>query len=211
MAKNFNQTPQREALAAISKDFHSRNWMAGTAGNLSARTADDQNSFWITASGLPKGCLDADDMIQIELESGNVLQRFQDRAKPSAETCIHQVIYRLYPQARACFHVHSVDACLATDGAGHKMPLPPLEVMKGLDIWEQNPQIDLPIFDNHLNVADIAYDIEHRFRQSPPQIPALMIRNHGTTVWGNSLQQTYNRVEIIEFFMRYMARQTPPQ
>ncbi|MFC1749207.1 methylthioribulose 1-phosphate dehydratase [Pseudomonadota bacterium] len=209
MAKNFNLMPQREALANIGKEFHHRNWMAGTAGNLSARIIDAPNSFWITSSGLPKGGLVANDMIQVNIDDGNMLHRFQDTAKPSAETSIHQTIYKLFPDAQACFHVHSVDASLATDSISPSaldMPLPPLEMIKGLDIWEQDPQVDLPVFDNILDVQTIAREIVKRFSQSPPKVPALMIRNHGITVWGDSLQQTYNRVEIVEFIMSYLAR-----
>jgi len=35
----------------------------------------------------------------------------------------------------------------------------------------------------------------------------LMIKDHGITVWGNDLQQAYNRIEILEFIMSFMARQ----
>lgn len=209
MTHRFNQMPQREALAAIGKNFHSRNWMAGTAGNLSSRVSDDPASFWITSSGLPKGSLVAEDMIQIGIETGEVLHRFQESAKPSAETSIHQTIYKLFPETQACFHVHSIDACLATDKVGAnalEMALPPLEMIKGLDIWEQDPQVELPLFDNILDVPTIASDILNRFSHTPPQIPALMIRNHGITVWGNDIQQAYNRVEIVEFIMSYLAR-----
>lgn len=209
MPSTFDQMPAREALAAIAHDFHRRGWMAGTAGNLSVRPPEDDGAFWITSSGLPKGSLDADDLIQVRISDGAAQQRLRETAKPSAETTIHQAIYTLFPKARACFHVHSVDACIATERNDHNttwMRLPPLEMIKGLDIWEESPRIDLPLFDNHLDVPKIAAEIRQRFSAQPPQIPALMIRNHGITVWGESLQQAYNRVEIVEFIMSYIAR-----
>jgi ribulose-5-phosphate 4-epimerase/fuculose-1-phosphate aldolase len=33
-----------------------------------------------------------------------------------------------------------------------------------------------------------------------------MIHGHGVTVWGNSLQEAYNRIEIVEFLMSYLAQ-----
>ncbi|MDZ4260711.1 MAG: methylthioribulose 1-phosphate dehydratase [Pseudomonadota bacterium] len=209
MARNFDQMPTREALAAIAHDFHGRGWMAGTAGNLSARSNEDKGCFWITSSGLPKGNLDADDLILIRSSDGEVQQRLRENARPSAETSIHQAIYSLFPSAQACFHVHTVDACLATARVDHRateMRLPALEMIKGLDIWEETPQVSLALFDNMFDVPLIAHQIRKRFTHNPPQIPALMIRNHGITVWGSSLQQAYNRTEIIEFIMSYMAR-----
>jgi len=209
MANSFDQMPVRTALAAIARDFHSRGWMAGTAGNLSARSDENDECFWITNSGLPKGSLDTDDLILIRSSDGEVQQRLRENARPSAESSIHQAIYTLFPAARACFHVHSVDGCIATERNSHNttwIRLPPLEMLKGLDIWEEAPRVDLSVFDNHLDVPAIAAEIRQRFSEQPPQIPALMIRNHGVTVWGETLQQAYNRVEIVEFIMSYMAR-----
>ncbi len=210
MARSFDQIPTREALATVAHDFHGRGWMAGTAGNLSARANnEDEDCFWITSSGLPKGSLDADDLILIHTSNGEVRHRLRENARPSAETSIHQAIYSLFPTAQACFHVHSIDACLATDRIDPhalEMRLAPLEMIKGLDIWDEAPQTDLPLFKNHREVPLIAAEIHQRFTQNPPQIPALMIRNHGITVWGDTLQQAYNRVEIVEFVMSYMAR-----
>lgn len=209
MAQLFDQMPLRTALAAIAKDFHDRGWMAGTAGNLSARSLQNSDYFWITSSGQPKGQLDNHDFILVDINSGEVKQRYYDQAKPSAETSIHRVIYSLFPDAKACFHVHTVDACIATSriaGDAPQMLLPPLEMIKGLDIWQQDPAVNLALFDNVLDVPSIAEEIHSRFQVTPPQIPALMIRNHGVTVWGDSLQQAYNRVEIVEFIMSYLAR-----
>ncbi len=209
MASDFNQMSAHAAITAIAHDFHHRGWMAGTAGNLSTRS-EDGKGLWITSSGLPKGKLDTHDLILMGLEGNEVLQRLRDDARPSAETSIHQAIYTLFPNAQACFHIHTIDACLATakiEPQAKAIPLPPLEMIKGLDIWEESPQVTLALFDNRLDVPSIAHEIHKRFTAEPPQIPALMIRNHGITVWGDSLQQTYNRIEIIEFIMSYIARQ----
>ena len=211
MATLFDQMPSRQALCKIAADFHSRAWMAGTAGNLSTRSNNNPDCFWITTSGLPKGQLEISDFIQINTDSGDVVHRFHDQDNPSAESSIHRVIYQLFPETKACFHVHSVDACLATEKISTDqtaMPLPVIEMLKGLDIWEEQPEVALPLFDNLTDVSAIAEQIRQCFRTTPPDVPALMIRNHGITVWGTSLQQVYNQVEIIEFIMSYLARQS---
>jgi methylthioribulose-1-phosphate dehydratase len=197
----------RAALVEIARDFHARGWMYGTAGNLSVRADDDH--FWITASGKPKGRLAESDFLLVRVADGAVVERVHPGNQPSAETAIHQVLYRLFPQARACLHGHSVAAVRATGRArrgARGVRLPPIEMIKGFDIWEQNPRVDLPLFDNHLDVARIARVIETRFRKSPPALTALMIRDHGPTVWGRSLQETYNRFECLEFLFDCAAR-----
>jgi len=208
VSRSFDDMEPRLALVDMARDFHARGWMAGTAGNLSARDRDDDASFWITASGLPKGRLDDQDFLRIRLADDQVLERGRADAKPSAETTIHRAIYRMFPEAQACLHVHSVEACLSVahlDPQAEALALPPLEMIKGLGIWEEQPRVSMPLFANRLAVPAIAAEIEARFRVTPPQVPALMIHGHGATVWGASMQEAYNRVEIVEFLMRYLA------
>lgn len=208
MFRLFDDLEPRQALAEVARDFHARGWMAGTAGNLSVRDTSEPDSFWITASGLPKGRLDGTDFLRVGVTDDRVIERGRAENKPSAETTIHRAIYRVFPGARACLHVHSVEACLAVSALGadaETLPLPPLEMIKGLGVWDERPHVSLPLFANWLSVPTIAEAIEARFRVTPPAVPALMISGHGTTVWGASLQEAYNRVEIVEFLMRYLA------
>lgn len=206
MANTLDDLPPRAALVGIARDFHARGWMAGTAGNLSAR--EDENHFWITASGKPKGRLDERDFILVRAADCNVVERLRPEDKPSAETSIHAALYRLFPDARACLHGHVVEAIVAAERAkknAKSLRLPAIEMIKGFDIWQQNPKVDLPLFENILDVVKIAREIEKRFRKSPPPLTALMIRSHGPTVWGRSIQEAYNRFEILEFLLRYAA------
>ncbi len=207
MAQTLDDLPPRAALAEIARDFHARGWMAGTAGNLSARADDDH--FWITASGMPKGRLDELDFLLVRVTDGEVVERVRPDNKPSAETAIHRALYALFPGARACLHGHVVQAAVAADRAkkgASSLRLPPIEMIKGFDIWQQNPKVDLPLFENHLDVTKIARDIETRFKKTKPDVTALMVRAHGPTVWGASLQEAYNRFEILEYLLRYQAQ-----
>lgn len=209
MSRSYDEMEPRSALVEMARDFHARGWMAGTAGNLSARDPTDETSFWITASGLPKGRIDSNDFLRMRLADDHVLERGRPDAKPSAEATIHRAIYRLFPKTRACLHVHSVEACLAVaelKPATESISLPPLEMIKGLGIWDEHPVVEMPLFANRLAVPAIADEIEARFGTALPSVPALMIRGHGATVWGASLQEAYNRLEIVEFLLRYLAQ-----
>ena len=184
MAKSLDDLHPRAALVAIARDFHARGWMAGTAGNLSAR--EDENHFWITASGKPKGRLDERDFLLVRAADGSVVERLRAEDKPSAETSIHAALYRLFPDARACLHGHIVEAVVAADRAkqgAKSFRLPAIEMIKGFDIWQQTPKVDLPLFENTLDVAHITREIEKRFRKKTPPLTALMVRAHGPTVW----------------------------
>ncbi|MGL5876254.1 MAG: methylthioribulose 1-phosphate dehydratase [Xenococcaceae cyanobacterium] len=196
-------TDPRFELIDAARYFYRQDWMVGTAGNLSARHADD--SFWITASGKAKGELSTRDFVCVALD-GTILERASANIKPSAETIIHQAIYSLFPAAQACYHVHSIEANLVSHFTEKDdLPLPPLEMVKGLGVWEENPQVTIPVFENYLEVPQIAAEVSDRFSTQLPQVPALLIRNHGVTVWADSLTSARNYVELIEYIFRYMV------
>ncbi|HEY9825868.1 MAG TPA: methylthioribulose 1-phosphate dehydratase, partial [Stenomitos sp.] len=190
-------------LIAHAQGFYRQGWMWGTAGNLSARLLD--SSFWITASGCAKGELTPHQFVRLSV-AGELLEQPALGAKPSAEASIHQAIYQSIPEAQACYHVHSVDACVVSEWSQtNSLPLPAIEMIKGLGIWDENPCVELALFPNHHHVPHIAADILARFQVQPPQVPACLIRGHGITVWGNSPTEARNRIEAIEFIFQYMT------
>ncbi len=193
----------RTVLAAAARLFYERGWMWGTAGNLSLRLAD--GSFWITASGKAKGRLAAADFLRIA-PGGEVLERGRPDDRPSAETSLHDAIYRLVPQAGACFHVHSIPGNVAARLAqGDDLRLPPLEMIKGLGVWDQDPHVSLAIFPNRLHVPRIAEELLTRFAVAPPQVPGFLIRDHGLTTWGKDAEAALHHVELFEYVFGYMA------
>ncbi len=202
---NADLSPQAEEpslraqLIRHAHEFHQRGWMLGTAGNLSACLPD--GSFWITASGCSKGELSPDQFVQLS----NAGERMSAGAlKPSAEASIHQVIYTLFPDVRACYHVHSVAAALLSrTSEGQQLELPAIEMVKGLGIWDNRPVL-LDLFPNHAHVPNIAAEMNQRFRAQPPIVPACLIRDHGVTVWGGSPEEARNHVEVAEFLFQYL-------
>ncbi|MBR8831462.1 MAG: Methylthioribulose-1-phosphate dehydratase [Chroococcopsis gigantea SAG 12.99] len=193
----------RLSLIDASSQFYQLGWMVGTAGNLSARLPD--GSFWITASGKSKGKLRESDFVRLTV-AGEILDSGHPDNRPSAETSIHMAIYGLFPGAQACYHVHSIEANLVSNLAeGDSLPLPPLEMIKGFGVWEENPSVSIPVFKNYINVPQIGEDIRQRLSVTPPDVPALLIVNHGVTVWGDSIEATQRHLELAEYIFRYMV------
>ena len=176
----------------------------GTAGNLSAKENDQ--SFWITASGQSKGSLREQQFIQIGLDGTIVEQK--DRYKPSAETSIHTAAYRLFPNIQSCLHVHMVEGNWVCDDhpQSNWIPLPHIEMLKGFG-WKGGPAHIL-VTDNHDHVPNIAQDMLYMFNQPHDffVIPGFLIRGHGVTAWGSSIEEARNRIELLSFIFSYMCR-----
>ena len=185
-------------LAHLSRHLYRKGWMEGTGGNLSIRR---EGRILITPSGVHKGRIREEDILELDGE-GRPFET--ETRKPSAETAIHRALYNLFPEAGAVIHVHTPDAIVASLRGTDHLWLPPLEVLKGLGcpLPEEAPPI--PIFENDPSVDRIAERIENRLRETPVLLPVLLIRHHGTTVWGNTLDDALRHIELAEFCFRVM-------
>jgi len=212
VAKTLNSLPPREALIEAAHAFHHRGWMLGTAGNLSLRVADKKtgisDSFWITASGLAKGQLEETDFLRIDVSTGNIIEQPDKHNRPSAETSIHRVIYQHLQNVNACIHLHSINSCVAVTKQSpteNHLALPPLEMLKGLGLCDKKPNAVIPLFENHVDVTQVANDIGNYLDNTHSMIPVVMIRDHGATIWANTIQDAVNQSEAIEFIFSVMA------
>jgi len=98
---------QHLQLAALVEACHwigARGWAPATGGNMSVR--EDARWCWLSESGKDKGSLTTADFLQVEIATNQALSE----RKPSAETGLHTLIYRLFPEANAALHVHTVNA-----------------------------------------------------------------------------------------------------
>ena len=176
----------------------------GTAGNLSARNSC--SSFWITASGQSKGSLTEQQLLHIDLDGEIIEQHSQYR--PSAETSIHISAYTLFPKIQSCLHVHMVEGNWVCDD--HRdtqwISLPPIEMLKGFG-WKQGDARIL-VTDNHDHVPNIAQEMRDMYEQQHDffVIPGFLIRGHGVTAWGSSIEEARNRIELLSFVFSYMCR-----
>jgi len=206
-----NSLDARHSLMALARRYHEMGWMLGTGGNLSSRyvSGTDEDRFIITASGRDKRVLQESDFVEMLVDSESV-QPAPGDLKPSAETEIHRAIYRRFPNAAAVLHVHTVASTLARPQG--QLPgairFEALEMLKAWELWEEGATAELPVFENHGDVAKIAATIDEAYK-TPPPVPALLIAGHGITAWGDTLHAANRHLEVTEFMCRlHLARQS---
>ncbi|WP_457030743.1 S-methyl-5-thioribose-1-phosphate isomerase, partial [Kitasatospora sp. P5_F3] len=188
-----------DRLAELSRTLYQRGWLPGTSGNLSVRPPGSDHLVLITASGRDKGELTARDLVTVDLATGRTVS--SGHLKASAETLIHTAVYRA-TDARAVIHVHAPHATAVAARAGHRervtvLELADFELLKGLGLPDP-ARTDVPVFPNWTDVARIASDVAERLARTPDGPPALLITDHGVTVWGDDLAQARNRLECLE-------------
>ncbi|HZK25492.1 MAG TPA: class II aldolase/adducin family protein [Oscillospiraceae bacterium] len=152
----------------------------GTWGNVSTREAQ---YFWITPSGMPYDCLKHDDLIKIDLATGQAAGPW----KASTEWPLHAAIYRGRPDCAAVVHTHSV---YATAFAVANLPIPP--VVEDL----------VQIVGGGVAVADYALPGSKELAQQAllalADNNAVLLANHGLVGIGKSLTEALTVCRIVE-------------
>ncbi|WP_309088867.1 methylthioribulose 1-phosphate dehydratase [Domibacillus sp.] len=183
-------------LAEVKRELAARDWFPGTSGNLSIKVDDE--SFLVTASGKDKRKETDEDFLLVDLQ-GQAIEGFA--GKPSAETLLHVEVYG--KTAAGCsLHVHTVDnnvisELYAEEGA---VTFSGQEIIKAFGIWEENASITVPIIPNHAHIPALAEEFGRYVTQDAG---AVLIRNHGITVWGRDAFEAKKFLEAYEFLFSW--------
>lgn len=193
----------RDTLAASGRWVGARGWCPATSGNLSGRL--DPAHYLISVSGRDKGSLTPEDFMVVDMAGSPV----SDPRTPSAETLLHGVIYRLFPEAAQVIHTHSVYGMVMTRHAGESdIVLDDYELLKafrGIQTHELAKR--LPVFANAQDMVQLADKVESRLVQGA-DVPAFGLAGHGIYSWGRDAAEARRHAEAIEILLEceYRAR-----
>lgn len=208
----------RAQLVALGARYDRFGWVLGTGGNLSARAPDAPDTFLVTASGRHKGLLGLEDFVRCPVDPAAPWSvPAPGSPRPSAEAAIHRAVYAAHPDAGFALHVHTPTAVVtrpsdpAAPGSraiGHVV-FEDLEMVKAWGYWAWQARVAMPVFENHPDVARIADDIAAWF--AAPDLPAgaspapaLLIRSHGVTAWGEDADAANRHLETAEFLLQVL-------
>ena len=189
-------------LADIGRHCYARGWALGTSGNFSAVVTRDPLRLAITTSGVDKGLLTADHIVEIDT-NGNVVA---GSGRPSAEASLHLTIAAVR-HAGAVLHTHSIWSTIlsdATTAAG--LAIEEYEMLKGLDGVDTHEHREwLPILDNTQDWRAAVPQVESLLTEQP-HAHGFLIRRHGLYTWGRDLAAAKRQVEILEFLLEVTGR-----
>lgn len=163
-----------EQLREIKSIFAARGWFPATSGNLSVRLGQQEDErplyFAITASGKDKSVHTPEDYLLVNTDGKPVEAT---NLKPSAETLIHCEIYKA-TGCGAIFHVHTIFNNLISELYAEQgyVPIQGVELIKGLNIWEEDAAIRIPVLPNyadiprHRRISGIKYRTSHSWHST---------------------------------------------
>jgi len=185
---------QLQQLVAACHWIGAKGWAPATGGNMSVR--QDADWCWLSESGKDKGSLTTADFLQVSIADNHA----PSGRKPSAETGLHTLIYRFYPDANAVLHVHTVNATVLS-----RVEKSPALLLNGFEMQKslsgQTSHLDtvpVAIFDNDQDIDALAVRIAD-YAQTHPLRYGFLLRGHGLTCWGRDVAEARRHLEGLEF------------
>jgi methylthioribulose-1-phosphate dehydratase len=193
----------RAGVAELGRAAYARGWALGTSGNFSAVVEREPLGLLITASGMDKGRLTAEDVIEVD-GTGEAVSG----GRPSAETALHVAVVKA-TGAGAVSHTHSIWSTLVSDAARDGVWIEGYEMLKGLEGVRTHEHREwLPVIENVQDWAASASAVVDVLNRHP-RCHGFLIRRHGLYTWGSDLRETRRHLEILEFLLEVVGRTQP--
>jgi len=185
-----NEEEGRQQLAAVGRLAYDRRLTFGSGGNISCRL--DEGTMLITPSGTCKGLLRPEQMIRVDLETGE----FVGTKRPSMETPFHSGIYRARPEVGAIIHCHPLSCTvLAVLNRRLRTALTP----EGLLVLSDY----VPLVEYGTPGSD---DLAEKLVRQLGASNACLMQGHGALATGRDLLDAFNRMETMEYLATLQLR-----
>ncbi|KPB04015.1 methylthioribulose 1-phosphate dehydratase [Bacillus sp. CHD6a] len=185
-------------LSEVKEELALRDWFFGTSGNLSIKVSGTPLQFLVSSSGKDKRKITSEDFLLVD-ELGKAVENTD--LKPSAETLLHLEVYRK-TKAGCSLHVHTIDNNVISElyGDHGEIRFKGQEIIKAFGIWEEDAEVRIPIIRNHADIPTLADEFASFIEGD---VGAVLIRNHGITVWGRTAFEAKKYLEAWEFLFSY--------
>ena len=182
----------RKSICDNGRRIHAQGFVAGNDGNLSIRL--DNGNVLCTPTMISKGFMQPYDLCIVNLDG----RRLSGDRKCTSEILLHLEVYKHDPSAKAVVHTHPPHAT-AFAVAHEDIPtgiLPEVEVFLGAV-----PRADYETPGS----ADFAQTV----RPFIGKANTVLLSNHGTVSWGDSIERAFWLTEILDGYCRMLilARQ----
>lgn len=177
-------------------DLFKKRLIIHTWGNVS-ETDPTRQYMIITPSGLDCCGLKPDDMVVVDVNTGNSIE---GHYQPSSDTPTHLELYRRFTGISGIVHTHSVNA-VAFAQAG--MDIPALGTTQA-DYFHG----DIPctraleevetMNDYETNTGRVIIEVFERNNCDPMSVPGCIVKNHGPFAWGVDARQALFHAEVME-------------
>lgn len=184
----------KEKVFKANLDLVKHGLVIFTWGNVSGIDRD-KNLVVIKPSGVSYDAMTADDMVVVDLNTGNVVE---GSLKPSSDTPTHLALYRAFPEIGGVVHTHST---YATAWAQAGIDLPNIGTTHADYFHDAVPCT------RDMTESEVKGDYEletgnviiERFEGlNPVHTPGVLVKNHGPFAWGTDPADAVHNAVVLE-------------
>jgi methylthioribulose 1-phosphate dehydratase / enolase-phosphatase E1 len=180
----------RELICELCAHFYNAGWVTGTGGSISMRYG---NRIYMTPSGVQKERIQPDELYMLDIE-GSILSVPPQKVAgkfPKLSDCSPLFLhcYRLR-NAGAALHSHDQTCVLVTAISPYhnEFRISHQEMIKGIMGYGYHDELVVPIIDNTAHENELADSLERAIIDYPKSF-AVLVRDHGIYVWGDTWEQ----------------------
>lgn len=186
----------KEIVCAANKELANRGIVLYTWGNVSGIDRE-KGVIVIKPSGVPYETMKPDDMVVIDLKSG---EKIEGEYRPSSDTPTHLEIYRAFPEIGGIVHTHSIHA-VAFAQAGMDIPAigtTHADYFYG-DILCTRPLSESEtIGDYEANTGKVIVQTMQERKINPLVNPGVLVCNHGPFAFGKDAAEAVHNAVVLE-------------
>lgn len=195
--------------AELCKQFYGLGWVSGTGGSITIKAHDpslpkSQQLIVMAPSGVQKERMLAEDMYVLS-GNGEVLSAPSPKPSPHKPPKCSEcapLFLKAYQMrnAGAVIHTHGLESCLATMIHPHskEFRITHMEMMKGIQGHGYYDELVVPIIENTAREYELTDSLAKAIA-AYPKTTAVLVRNHGIYIWGDSWISAKTQAECYHY------------
>ncbi|RLM68963.1 hypothetical protein C2845_PM17G09180 [Panicum miliaceum] len=201
----------RELVAELCRHFYAQGWVTGTGGSITVKVNDPavplaDRLIVMSPSGVQKERMVPEDMYVMAAD-GKVLSAPVAKPwpnKPPKCTDCAPLFMKAYLMrgAGAVIHSHGMETCIATmlNPGAKEFRMTHMEMIKGIKGHGYRDELVIPIIENTPYEYELTDSLSEAIA-SYPKATAVLVRNHGIYVWGDSWINAKTQAECYHYLL----------
>ncbi|GLU23354.1 hypothetical protein SLE2022_393700 [Rubroshorea leprosula] len=204
--------PVKETKALISelcRQFYNLGWVSGTGGSITIKVHDDsvpkpQQLIVMSPSGVQKERMVPEDMYILSSD-GSIISSPSPKPyphKPPKCSDCAPLFMKAYEMrgAGAVIHSHGMESCLVTmlNPLAKEFRITHMEMIKGIKGHGYYDELVIPIIENTAYENELTDSLAKAI-EAYPKSTAVLVRNHGIYVWGDSWINAKTQAECYHY------------
>lgn len=199
----------RVLISELCRQFYTLGWVSGTGGSITVKVHDDsipkpQQLILMSPSGVQKERMEPEDLYVLS-GNGTILSSPSPKPyphKPPKCSDCAPLFMKAYEKrdAGAVIHTHGIESCLVTmiNPMSKEFRITHMEMIKGIKGHGYYDELVVPIIENTAYENELTDSLAKAI-DAYPKATAVLVRNHGIYVWGDSWINAKTQAECYHY------------